>query len=95
MRKIHLAVGSLALAAALFGTSNASAQKQSQHGPGYVAGNVLGFSIISVGGTTTVTGALTRTTLRRGESVLVTADEQVLTFAGDGDLYLAASELRG
>lgn len=52
MRKIHLAVGSLALAAALFGTSNASAQKQSQHGPGYVAGNVLGFSIISVGGTT-------------------------------------------
>jgi mannose-6-phosphate isomerase len=43
--------------------------------------------LLCVGGT----GALTSTTLRRGESVLVTADEQVLTFSGDGDLYLAAS----
>jgi mannose-6-phosphate isomerase len=51
--------------------------------------------LISVGGTTTVTGALNSTTLRRGQSVLVTADEQVLTFAGDGDLYLAASVLHG
>ena len=49
--------------------------------------------LISVGGTTTVTGALTSATVRRGESWLITGDEHVLTFAGDGDLYLAASEL--
>ncbi len=47
MRKIHLAVGSLALAAALFAPATASAQKTSQHGAGYVAGNVLGFSLIT------------------------------------------------
>jgi len=51
--------------------------------------------LLSVGGTTTVTGALTSATVRRGESWLITGDEQVLTFAGAGDLYLAASELRG
>ena len=48
MRKIHLAVGSLALAAALFGTINASAQKASQHGAGYIQANPLGFSVITI-----------------------------------------------
>lgn len=54
MRKIHLAVGSLALAAALFGSSNASAEK-SQHGAGYVQANPLGFSIISIPGVSVAT----------------------------------------
>jgi mannose-6-phosphate isomerase len=49
---------------------------------------------ICVAGTTTVTGALTSTTLRRGESTLVTPDEQALTFSGDGELYVAASGLQ-
>lgn len=47
MRKIHFAVGSLALAAALLGSSNASAEK-SQHGAGYVQANPLGFSLLTV-----------------------------------------------
>ena len=51
--------------------------------------------LISVGGTTTVTGAVTSATVRRGESVLVTADEGELTFSGNADVYLAASALRG
>lgn len=50
--------------------------------------------LLSVGGTTTVTGALTSTTVRRGESVLITDDEGALTFSGDGEGYLAASGLR-
>ncbi|MBX3185885.1 MAG: hypothetical protein KF819_02675 [Labilithrix sp.] len=59
MRKIHLAVASLSLAAALLGSGSAAAEEtKSQHGGGYVAGNVLGFSIISVPGVATPFGTI-------------------------------------
>ena len=47
MRKIHLAVASLALAAGLLGSGTASAQGKSQHGAGYVQFNPLGFALIT------------------------------------------------
>lgn len=46
MRKIHLAVASLSLAAVMLGSGSASAQK-SQHGAAYVQGSPLGFSNIT------------------------------------------------
>jgi len=60
MRKIHLAVASLSLAAVMLGSGSASAQK-SQHGAAYVQGNPLGFTVFTVGGTTVQTpfGAIT------------------------------------
>lgn len=51
MRKIHLAVASLSLAAVVLGSGSASAQGKSQHGAAYVQGSPLGFSILSVAGT--------------------------------------------
>ncbi|MFM9876612.1 MAG: mannose-6-phosphate isomerase, class I, partial [Rhodoglobus sp.] len=49
--------------------------------------------LLSVGGTTTVNGALTSVTLRRGESLLATSDEGVLRFDGGGEIYLAAASV--
>ena len=45
--------------------------------------------VLCTAGSFTLSGATGATTLSRGESVFVTADERALTITGDGDLFVA------